>query len=330
MLELLRCARALRQLAAEPVDDNATIASLGFSAHVHEVFNRRFQMINTETHSLALFLHPLCRKLAVSQTLGSRSFDEITKAALNIAKQWRWSSSQARLLMENLKEYHRSKGPFTGGQKDGLGWWQDLPVTAEKYPLKVMAIVLLSVVPHAGEVERLFSALGGTQSNRRCNLSVDTFEKLGKLRSNYSYQMYQRDRSLGKSTHRRHAHMHTRPEDGINQEIVEDLERDMAWVPPFASDEKEGDEDGIQEGDVEKAFNDLDQQLQQEGMVSSHISAHTYGSRILDGNLYDLAELDRIDKGVGPMSGEEELSIIGEATGGTWDIETLMLSQGAL
>ena len=43
-----------------------------------------------------------------------------------------------------------------------------------------------------------------------CNLSVNTFETLGKLRSNYFYHLYQRARAAGKPLRRRHAHMHTR------------------------------------------------------------------------------------------------------------------------
>ncbi|KAG2159290.1 uncharacterized protein EDB93DRAFT_1075096, partial [Suillus bovinus] len=55
------------------------------------------------------------------------------------------------------------------------------------HPLKALAITLLSIVPHAADVERLFSDMGSTQSPKRCNLSVDTFEALAKIRANLRY-----------------------------------------------------------------------------------------------------------------------------------------------
>ncbi|KAG1732833.1 hypothetical protein EDB19DRAFT_1246143 [Suillus lakei] len=43
-------------------------------------------------------------------------------------------------------------------------------------------------VPHAADVERLFSDMGSTQSPKCCNLSVDTFEALAKIQVNLRYQ----------------------------------------------------------------------------------------------------------------------------------------------
>ncbi|KAG2360986.1 hypothetical protein BDR07DRAFT_1288367, partial [Suillus spraguei] len=61
--------------------------------------------------------------------------------------------------------------PFAGGQADGLAWWENLPVNSDAHPLKAFAIIILSIVPHAAEVEHLFSELGGMQSAKHCNLS---------------------------------------------------------------------------------------------------------------------------------------------------------------
>ncbi|KAG2062609.1 hypothetical protein BDR04DRAFT_1040100, partial [Suillus decipiens] len=73
------------------------------------------------------------------------------------------------------KAYNLCHAPFTGGQVDRLAWCENLPVNSDAHPLKAFAIVILSIVPHAAEVEQLFSDLGGTQSAKRCNLSVRTF-----------------------------------------------------------------------------------------------------------------------------------------------------------
>ncbi|KAG2064892.1 hypothetical protein BDR04DRAFT_939507, partial [Suillus decipiens] len=70
---------------------------------------------------------------------------------------------------------------FSGGQADALDWWETLPVSAKRCPLKAFANIIHSIVPHAADVERHFSGLGGVQSVKRCNLSVQTFESFSKL-----------------------------------------------------------------------------------------------------------------------------------------------------
>ncbi|KAF8240867.1 hypothetical protein L208DRAFT_1231207 [Tricholoma matsutake] len=67
-------------------------------------------------------------------------------------------------LGEDLKQYYQCKGPLVGGSKNGLEWWENLLTTADKNLLKALVIIILSIVPHAGEVEHLFSALRNTQS----------------------------------------------------------------------------------------------------------------------------------------------------------------------
>ncbi|KAG1738760.1 hypothetical protein EDB19DRAFT_1578694, partial [Suillus lakei] len=53
------------------------------------------------------------------------------------------------------------------GQADGLSWWKNLPINSKIHPLKVFAVMNLSIAGHAGEVDRTFSDLGTTQSTRR-------------------------------------------------------------------------------------------------------------------------------------------------------------------
>ncbi|KAG1888381.1 hypothetical protein F4604DRAFT_1505373, partial [Suillus subluteus] len=83
-----------------------------------------------------------------------------------------------RKLSDDLQAYNQSLliAPFAGGQADGLSWWKNLPIISEIHPLKAFSVTNLLIVGHAGEVEHTFSDLGITQSTRRCNLSVDTFE----------------------------------------------------------------------------------------------------------------------------------------------------------
>ena len=109
--------------------------------------------MNTEIHSLALFLHPMCRKLAISQTASGRSFEFMVKIALGIVKGWKWKEMDAQKLVEDMKQYYQCKGAFASAQANGLDWWENLPITAEAHPLKSLAITILLFVPHAADVE---------------------------------------------------------------------------------------------------------------------------------------------------------------------------------
>jgi hypothetical protein len=73
--------------------------------------------------------------------------------------------------------------------------------------LEAFAIIIPSIVPHAAEVERLFSDLGGMQSVKCCNLSVNTFQTLGKIHANLCYHIHSKNVADGKPTRRHHAHM---------------------------------------------------------------------------------------------------------------------------
>ncbi|KAF9227644.1 hypothetical protein BS17DRAFT_793315 [Gyrodon lividus] len=200
----------------------------GVWTHAKLVFNRQFHAMNTDHHSLALFLHPMC-------SANGCNFEFMVRTAL-------WGEAEAKSLISNLKEYQKCTAVFSGGQVDALDWWECLPVTAKQCPLKAMAIMLHSIVPHAADVERYFSGLGGTQSAKRCNLTVETFKALSKLRSSYAHHLYKLDRTAGKSAHRKHAHMHTHPHLGIDTDLVDELVNTFTWVPPLAVESDESEE----------------------------------------------------------------------------------------
>lgn len=124
-----------------------------FLWHARTVFNRRFHSMNTSIHSFALFLHPLCRKLAIYEAAKGRSLQFMVDTALSLTKQWRWNKDQAMRLAADVKQYYQCEVPFAGGGNNGLHWWQHLAVNVDTHPLKKLAIRILLIVPHAGEVE---------------------------------------------------------------------------------------------------------------------------------------------------------------------------------
>ncbi|KAJ6566450.1 hypothetical protein B0H19DRAFT_1209599 [Mycena capillaripes] len=206
MLELICCARHMHSTEVAPEDD------LGFLDHARTTFMHESYVMNTETHTVILFLHPRCRKLAVSQVAKSRSFQDMCKIALNIAQMWKWDAKRAGALLEDSQLYHACKGVFAGGTTDAKEWWEGLPISGEAHPLKTMAIILFSIVPHAAEVERLFSGLAGIQGVKRCNFTLPTFESLGNMRH--------------------HEHMHTRAEPGLETTLANELQACAVCAKP--------------------------------------------------------------------------------------------------
>ncbi|KAG2353490.1 hypothetical protein BDR07DRAFT_1495575 [Suillus spraguei] len=303
MLELIRCARQMSQLQLDAEDDDTC-----FWMHARSVFNCRFHAINTNFHSLALFLHPMCRKLAVTDASKGRPFEFMVKTALAIAKQWRWGEHKAKLLIDDLQAYNLCRTPFAGGHADGLAWWEHLAVSADRHPLKALAITLLSIGPHAADVERLFSDMGSTQSPKHCNLSVDTFEALAKIRANLRYHTHQKA-------------------PGINVEIAADLEANFTWAPPFAPQTQNVDDDlagpeSISLNEIDAAFALLEHE--KESMERVLIDGL---DEVLEGQVYNFAELECADQGLLPKSVDDEIIVVDHSAKDDerWDVDTLML-----
>ncbi|KAI0349849.1 hypothetical protein OH77DRAFT_1507314 [Trametes cingulata] len=298
MLELIRCARTMTCLSFDKDDED-----VGFWMHAKSVFNRRFHEMDTDRHSLALFLHPLCRQLAVLQVANGHSFEMMTKTALTIAKQWQWSKSHADALVSDLKLYYQRKAAFVGSQRDALDWWESLPISSKKHPLKSLAIVLHSIVPHAGDIERLFSDLGGTQSAKRCRLSVPMFEKLGKLRANYSY------------------HLHKLPPLTL---VRGDADADSIEGP-----------ESLTVDDLARAFDDFKRDLwnSRAAAVAEGEEGLLDGGEVLEGNMYNFKELEKVDQGVAPTAFEDDIRVLDTnpvAADADWDMDAVLASAGII
>ncbi|KAJ7133924.1 ribonuclease H-like domain-containing protein [Mycena crocata] len=296
MLELIRCARAMSKMELEENED------AGFLAHAKATFDRRFKLIATPIHWLALFLHPLCRKLAVSDTVHGHSLDFMIETALAIALQWKWSEEKALKLQEDLKRYFQCKAPFAGGAKNAREWWEAIPRDSHE-GIRSLAIVLASIVPHSADVEHLFSDLGGIQTPRRSSMAVDTMEKSGKVRSRLNYELYNLARAEGTSKHRNHGHMHTSEKIGIDDELAKDLENPITWIPPLAGNDDEGDENI-----VEKACKDL------EAVINDEEPGPIIAGSVIAGELVNFSELDRLDAGETAGFEEDSIDVVGDGS----------------
>lgn len=84
MLELIQCACHICWVELKGED-------VSFWAHVKLVFNTEFHAMNTDLHSLVIFLHPLCWQLAISQAAKGCTFRDFCRITLEIAQKWKWS-----------------------------------------------------------------------------------------------------------------------------------------------------------------------------------------------------------------------------------------------
>lgn len=112
--------------------------------------------------------------------------------SMDLCVRRQWGEEKIRHLFEqmdaykaNTQDYQRSLAP--GADPDE--WWQvvgrNLPLEADKTPgiISVLARLLLSVVPHAADPERAFSAMGLDHSPLRNRFNEDTVSKMGLVRS---------------------------------------------------------------------------------------------------------------------------------------------------
>ncbi|KAG2117391.1 hypothetical protein BD769DRAFT_1629766 [Suillus cothurnatus] len=235
---------------------------------------------------LALFLHPMCQKLTISQAINGCSF----KFMVELTK----------MLVADLKDYHKSSGVFSGGQADALNWWETLPVSAECF-------IIHSIIPHAADIKRYFSGLGGVQSVKRCNLSVQTFD---------------------------YANFLPKPEHGIDTAWADELQRYFAWVPPLAGASRNSDDEflaGTESITDEELLEEFDRF--ENKMLESQGSQEGTGEvpDIFKGDIIDWNELEKVDKGITPTGFVEEIDMVARGSQGMepgWNINVLLTSEG--
>ena len=226
----------------------------------------------------------------------------------------------------DIQTYHLSQAPFVGGTADGLTWWEHLTISSEDHPLKAFAITILSIVPHAGDIKRLFSDLGNTQSPRWCNLSVSTFETLRKICTNLNYHIHTSKIANNEKTWCHHAHMHIRDQPGININVAKDLEERFTWVPLLLAQSNEdlAGPEAISLNELDALFSTVGQAVESEELGS----VGSWG--VVEGSVHSFKELDRVDEGIAPQGIDEVVEVVDHnwRDNGGWDVITLMSLNG--
>ncbi|KAI6143268.1 hypothetical protein BKA82DRAFT_169851, partial [Pisolithus tinctorius] len=193
--------------------------------------------------------------------------------------------------------------------------------------LRAFAITILPIVPHAGNVEHLFSNLGNTQSPQRSNLSVSTFEMLGKIHANLNYHIHTTKATSSKKMWHHHARIHTQDQSGISVDVAKDLEERFTRVPPLIaqSDEDLAGPEAISLDEIDALFSAFESEVA-EGEGHESVS----GRGVVEGQVYSFEELDQVDKGFAPQGVDEVIEVVdhSQQDDGGWDATLLMLSNG--
>ena len=170
------------------------------------------------------------------------------------------------------------------------------------------------------------------------------FESLSKLRASYANFLHKMDQEAGKLTRRKHAHMHTRPDHGLDTALSDELQRSFAWVPPLVSDSNSCtnlDDDflagpeSITDEELLEEFNRFEYEIQEsESRSALQEGTGQYADEVPDvfaGDIIDWNELEKVNKGITPAGFIEEIDVVsrgsqGEAVG--WNIDALLTSEG--
>ncbi|KAG2754867.1 hypothetical protein P692DRAFT_20828219 [Suillus brevipes Sb2] len=124
--------------------------------------------------------------------------------------------------------------------------------------------------------------------------------------------------------------MHTRPENGLNVALADELQKSFAWIPPLTADSDDHDflagPESITDDELREEFERFECETQEAGQREEHAVPD-----ILDSGIVDWSELERVDKSIAPTGFVEEINVLNrglvESASG-WNIDALLSSEG--
>jgi hypothetical protein len=131
--------------------------------------------------------------------------------------------------------------------------------------------------------------------------------------------------------------MHTTELPGIDTDVAKQLETDFAFVPPLAA--VSGDTSCNLKGPESISLNDIDAEFarledirNREKVMDLEFPSDwdVDGKEVLEGNVFDFAELQRVDEGLVPVAVEDEIMVTDHDANedGTWNIDSMLVSSG--
>ncbi|KAG2073668.1 hypothetical protein BDR04DRAFT_1229899 [Suillus decipiens] len=140
--------------------------------------------------------------------------------------------------------------------------------------------------------------------------------------------------NYGRPVHRRHAHMHTRDEAGIDLDTACNLENTFAFELPLTIQSNNSDD--LLTGPEDISVDEIDAEfdaLKKQNVVERLKNVDIDGLEILEGNVYNFDELARVEAGMVLKSIDEEFSVTDHGARGEeggWDVASLLLISGFL
>jgi hypothetical protein len=157
-----------------------------FKRHCERTVVTRSKAFDEDIFFIGFFLHPLYRKLAVSQRY---SIDDMVMLVLALAKKWGFGRLQAKLIKDEVYKYYNNQSPYSKvSSRDALQYWLSVPSLAETEPIKDLAVKIMQIVPHAAGVEGLFSLMSNTKTKARDRMDVGTLRMISQLKLHFIAQ----------------------------------------------------------------------------------------------------------------------------------------------
>ena len=144
-----------------------------FQEHVVLAFSMRAKQQDMAVIRVALFLDPRFRKAATSSNSG---ISEFIDWASSFAHKQGWAAASIAALLDQMSTYSFGDAPFdhpiaVGAPFSSRNWWRTVGQHKAAAELAEVALILLDVVPHAAEPERVFSKMGWNGSGKSTWLS---------------------------------------------------------------------------------------------------------------------------------------------------------------
>lgn len=153
----------------------------GLKDHILGAIGKRVKEFEDPIYFIALFLHPACKKMAMSRMMTGTI---IIRKAMEIAKDWHFDRRDVILLMKELASYKNGDAPFdtltVTPSHSPREFWNNFCGSSPL--LRRFATKVFSIVPHSAPCERLFSTLGLIKTKPRNRLEVERLNMIAQIK----------------------------------------------------------------------------------------------------------------------------------------------------
>eukprot|EP00898_Chlorokybus_atmophyticus_P006910 jgi/Chlat1/721/Chrsp104S01208 len=160
----------------------------GAQQHVTQAYNAHVAELDFKLARLALFLDPRYKQSADEDG----HFGQLLEQAVRVMQKRGHSEEECRLLLAQMQNYKGGLPPydhFFGGESfDVKGWWLSVVRTEQTKEIVGLAVMLLDIVPHAADPDRLLTSMGWFNSSTWRRLPVHTVGMMTAIRMHHTHE----------------------------------------------------------------------------------------------------------------------------------------------